>query len=83
VFVGSDPPTRPLALGSEVRFLDADRATVMPAAQATTSASGLALVAAEGGSVLIGGDRGDDQWFTTGCLLEQGVIFLEDRSQAQ
>jgi len=36
----------------------------------------------DGRVVYIGGERGDDQWFSTGCLVTDGVIFLEDRTQA-
>jgi len=68
--------------GSEVRFLDIDRRTVMPAAQAATSASGMALVglADPENAIYVGGRRTTQRWISTGCLVMPGWLFLEDRT---
>jgi hypothetical protein len=77
-------PTTALTPGTEVRFLAADRQTVAPATQATTLASGLALVGIDGigsaaGPVYLGGSTGPETWTITGCMNNPGFIFLEDK----
>ena len=66
-----------LAPGAQVRYVNPDRATLAPVA---TTASGLAVVGAPGiGGTFIGGHRDAIGWQLTGCLMEPGWIFLEDR----
>lgn len=71
----------PLERGDEVRYLEADRATVAPVSQSTTLESGVALIGIEPnhrGDRAIGGKRGNAFWTRTGCLIGDGWIFLED-----
>jgi hypothetical protein len=79
---------RLLEPGSEMRFLDADRATMAPADQSSTLASGLALTAFDAPDDrdteirYVGGERGEEpveHWFSVGCLVRDGWVFLEDR----
>lgn len=80
-------PTAALTPGTEVRFLAADRRTLAPATQATTLASGVALVGIDGiagpnGPVYLAGSTASEQWVLTGCMNEAGYIFLEDKHGA-
>lgn len=72
---------RPLAAGTEIRFLGSDRATLSAATDPDTEASGVTLIGTDPtkGYVMIGGHRADKEWFSTGCLVEPGWIFLEDK----
>jgi hypothetical protein len=73
---------QPLQAGTQVRFLDVDRRTLLPVATAATSASGLVIVGENGGSFeagSVGGQRGADQWRETGVFFVDGWIFLEDQ----
>lgn len=78
-FLGSGQ--RAVTPGLEVRFLDADRASMMPVAASSTSASGVALVGIENPSIYIGGNSATAVWNATGCLVVDGAIFLENRTQ--
>ncbi len=69
--------------GSEVRFLDVDRRTLLPVGTTATGPSGLAIIgvdvsAFEAGSV--GGKRGSDEWRENGVFFVDGWIFVEDQS---
>ncbi|MEJ7598269.1 MAG: hypothetical protein WKG01_10195 [Kofleriaceae bacterium] len=69
-----------LAPGAQVRYLAPDRTALAPVNTASTTASGVALIASQGeGSMVIGGHREGVGWQLTGCLHEAGWIFLEDR----
>lgn len=72
----------PLAPGPQVRFIDAARSALMPVAQATTSASGLALIGvnATHQAAYLGGKRATDGWAGSGCLVVPGAIFVEDKT---
>ncbi|HVV82367.1 MAG TPA: hypothetical protein VHE35_04780 [Kofleriaceae bacterium] len=74
--------TTPLRPGPDVRFVDAARADLMPAAQTATTASGQALVGidADQGAIYVGGKRGGDTWDGTGCLVVSPAIFVEDKT---
>lgn len=80
----SEPPR--LRPGLDVRFVGPDRGDLLPATQATTSASGLALIGvasattATDHSILVGGQRGTDAWSVTGSLVADGFIFFEDKT---
>ena len=69
-----------LTPGTEVRYVDAARTGLAPASAPSTTTSGVALVGPpqDKGS-FIGGNRDGIGWQLTGCLLEDGWIFLEDR----
>ncbi|HEY5933586.1 MAG TPA: hypothetical protein VIU61_03095 [Kofleriaceae bacterium] len=69
-----------LTPGAMVRYVNPDRASLAAASTPSTTASGLALVGAPGlGGTFIGGHRDAVGWQLTGCLMEPGWIFLEDR----
>jgi len=68
---------RPLAPGTEVRYLRPDRAALAPASTSATTTAGVALIGRDQ-TAFIGGHRGQVGWNLTGCLLEPGWIFLED-----
>ncbi|HKA88027.1 MAG TPA: hypothetical protein VKE22_10190 [Haliangiales bacterium] len=68
--------------GTEVRFLDADRRTLLPAGTTATGPSGLAVVGVDVGDYeagAIGGTRGSDVWRDTGVFFVDGWIFVEDQ----
>jgi hypothetical protein len=79
--------------GTQVRFLDADRATLAPPDTAATTASGVALIGLErsdgiddgfdpGDAVdFISGTRVSDGWAETGVITAPGWVFLEDKQQ--
>jgi hypothetical protein len=71
-----------LVPGTEVRFLDTDRRTVMPRTQATTTGSGMAIVGMDDPSkaIYVGGKRTTQKWTGVGCLVEPGWLFLEDKT---
>jgi hypothetical protein len=72
---------RPLLLGTEVRFLNADLATLAPATQGVTLASGIAVIGIDtaDNAVFVAGRRGGEQWAGLGVLLVDGWFFLEDK----
>ena len=74
--------SRDLIVGSEVRYLAADRTTVTGTSQRTTTAGGVALVGFEAveSASFIAGRRSADTWEPTGCFDEPGWFFLEDRT---
>lgn len=74
--------TVPLTPGPQVRFVDPARAALLPAAQATTSAAGVALIGvdATAGAAYLGGKRGAEAWAGVGCLVVPGAIFVEDKT---
>jgi hypothetical protein len=83
---GSEPIERGLIPGEQLRFLEADRATLAPSTQLTTTASGIAVIGMDpvGGLIRVTGERGPgDAWVSTGCLVQNDWIFFEDRSRAQ
>jgi hypothetical protein len=66
--------------GTEARFLDHDRSTLLSATQRATVGSGVALLSRDKiSAILVGGLRGAQRWATTGCLTTPGWIFLEDK----
>jgi hypothetical protein len=69
---------RTLAPGPEVRFVAADRLTLVRGDAAMTGASGLAIVALDGTWARIGGQRGTDRWQPLGVAFAAWVVFLED-----
>ncbi len=71
----------PLALGTQVRFLEADLTTLAPATQAVTLASGVAVIGLDvtDNATFIAGRRGADMWTGIGVLLPDGWFFLEDK----
>jgi hypothetical protein len=73
---------RDLRTGEEVRYLAADRAAVAPGTQRVTTDSGVALVgfAAVESAGYIAGRRSAQTWGATGCFMQPGWIFLEDRT---
>ncbi len=72
----------PLPPGSSVRFLAADRVTLIRADATTTGISGLAIIAIGDGSARIGGARNAEHWAPTGVLASPGWIFAEDRTKS-
>lgn len=74
--------TQDLRPGLDVRFVDAARSALMPAAQTTTSSSGVAIIGIDAPekASYFGGRRGNDAWNGTGCLVIEGAIFVEDKS---
>ncbi|HLL23219.1 MAG TPA: hypothetical protein VK427_13865, partial [Kofleriaceae bacterium] len=71
---------RTLAPGEEVRYLSTDRQTLLPRAQTTTTASGIALIGSNWSfenRIEIGGERGTDHWGSIGALLGEGWLFIE------
>lgn len=68
--------------GRAPRFLESDRATLAPVEQTTTTTTGVAVLDPGddlGSSIDIAGRRGAEEWLPTGCLLEAGYVFVEDR----
>ncbi len=72
---------QPLQAGSQVRFLDTT-GELAPVIQATTPASGTALIGADMGDphVYVEGMRGGDKWLSTGSIVAPGWIFVEDKT---
>lgn len=72
----------PLSPGPQVRFIDPARSALMPVAQTTTSASGVALIGvnATHQAAYLGGKRAADSWAGTGCLVVPAAIFVEDKT---
>jgi hypothetical protein len=81
--LGESGGERNLQPGAEVRYVDADNASLLPAPATSTSESGWALLGLEQGFVFVGGTRDDVTWQPTGCTIEGGAIFLEGRTQGQ
>jgi hypothetical protein len=73
---------RDLRAGEEVRYLAGDRSAVAAAGQRTTTDSGVALIglAAVEADSYVAGRRSTQTWPATGCLMQPGWIFLEDRT---
>jgi len=73
---------RELRSGEEVRYLAGDRSAVAAPGQRTTTESGVALIglAAVESAGYIAGRRSTQTWATTGCFMQPGWIFLEDRT---
>jgi hypothetical protein len=68
------------APGTEARFVDLDRSTLLAATQRATTGSGVALLSRDKlTAIFVGGLRGAARWATTGCLTTAGWIFLEDK----
>jgi hypothetical protein len=74
--------TTALRPGPDVRFLAADRTALAPAAQATTTAAGVALIGVDvtAQAMYVGGRRSNDAWASTGCLVVPPAIFVEDKT---
>ncbi len=80
--------------GTQVRFLEEDRATLAPPDTAATTASGVALIGLlpsdgvddgydpEDALDFIRGTRVSDGWDETGVITAPGWVFLEDKQQA-
>lgn len=70
----------PVALepGTEVRFLDADRMTLLPAATGSTGPSGLILMAPRSDLAQVSGTSEDHRWEPTGVFALPGAIFTEE-----
>ena len=74
---------RPLRSGSEVRFLEEDRATLGRIGQTTTLGAGTALIGApatEKGYFRIAGQRGAETWASLGVMSATGWLYLESDS---
>ena len=81
--------------GTEVRFLEADGATLAPPDTAATTASGVALIGfkpddaiddgfdPEDAMDFISGTRVSDGWDETGVITAPGWVFLEDKQQSR
>jgi hypothetical protein len=79
--------------GTQVRFLEADRATLTPPDTAATTAGGVALIGlepedavddgfdSEDAADFIRGTRLSDGWDETGVITAPGWVFLEDKQQ--
>ena len=79
--------------GTQVRFLEADRATLAPPDTAATTAGGVALIGLEPSDAVddgfdpedaaefIRGTRASDGWDETGVITAPGWVFLEDKQQ--
>ena len=64
---------------TEVRFLAADRLTLIPADATITGVSGWAIVGVDRDVAFVGGeDTGGALWDETGTLLSPGWIFVEE-----
>jgi hypothetical protein len=76
----ADDKNNDLVPGTEVRFLEADRATVSAVSQTATTASGLAIVGPSGnaGFAILAGRRAAQLWGNVTVLLDPGQIFVED-----
>jgi hypothetical protein len=72
---------RPLMPGIEVRYMNADRATLAIASQTTTLASGVAVIGldATDNEAFVAGRRGGESWTGLGVLMVDGWFFLEDK----
>jgi hypothetical protein len=71
----------PLPPGTAVRFLAADRMTLVRADAVSTGVSGLTIVALPNDSNgRVGGVRAADSWPPTGIIVSPGWIFSEDRT---
>lgn len=72
--------------GLDVRFVGPDRGALLPATQATTSSSSVALLGvanpttATDHEIDVAGRRGMDTWSATGTLVADDFIFVEDRT---
>lgn len=69
---------QPLAPGTEVRFLAADRRSLLPAGTMTTGESGAAIIALPGPWGFVSGERGGVTWGAVGVSTVPGEIFFED-----
>jgi hypothetical protein len=82
-FVLEGGAERMLVPPREVRFLAADRETLVRSDAGMTGTSGTAFVALEGmPSAFVGGTRGGQRWEPTGVLFADGWIVVESRSRA-
>ncbi|MDQ3296394.1 MAG: hypothetical protein M3619_07415 [Myxococcota bacterium] len=72
---------QPLEVGAQVRFLETT-AELAPPTQATTTASGTALIGVDVSKpeVYVEGMRGSDEWAATGSIVVPGWIFVEDKT---
>jgi hypothetical protein len=69
---------RQLDAPRELRFLAADRETLVRSDATMTGTSGVAIIALDGvGSALIGGTRGGLSWAPVGVLFADGWLFVE------
>jgi hypothetical protein len=69
--------------GTQVRFLDADRSTLLGAAEGVTGGSGVAVIGVgTSGVAYVAGRRDADRWNALGVLLPGGWWFLEDERKA-
>jgi hypothetical protein len=76
-----DAEPRPLEPGVEVRFVKADRRTLEPAQQPSTTTSGYALIGtqadAASGYFDVEGDRTGMHWHSVGVMAATGWIYTE------
>jgi len=83
-FVREGTTDRELAPTREVRFLGADRRSLVRADATMTGTSGMAVIALDASSGFVGGrhvSQGAWIWQPVGVLFADGWIFLEDRAR--
>jgi hypothetical protein len=80
VLVREGTSDRYLEPGVEVRFIAADRATLVRADATQTGVSGLAIVAMPAEAGFVGATRGTEVWQPIGVLTSPGWWFYERRS---
>lgn len=83
-FVREGTTDRDLAPAREVRFLGADRQSLVRADATMTGTSGMAVIGYDAASAFVGGHHVSQtwRWEPVGVLFADGWIFLEDRTRA-
>ncbi|HET6611616.1 MAG TPA: hypothetical protein VFG83_06495 [Kofleriaceae bacterium] len=66
-----------LVPGVDVRFVDADRTTLLPPETAVTGESGLAIIALPAANADVMGTRGSLTWAPVGVIAIEGKLFIE------
>jgi hypothetical protein len=69
---------RNLVPGIEVFFFAADRREILPGTAATTTTSGVAIIAVDGEEAEIGGTRNAEVWPTTRVGFSDGFLFYRE-----